>query len=266
MKNALEQKHLKDEYRKTAEALAASEAELRALFAAMQDVVMVLDYQGRYRKVAPTKPDLLYVPAKELVGKNLADIFSEQQARDFTRTILKVLETQQIQSIEYELSIRGKKVWFETVISPLSDQEVIWVARDVSERKRSEVTLLKHLQRQAQIAAFGRELAKTRDLPTICKASYRTLQQMTGCAYFAIALIEETHTLKMLYAALDDKEFDINRYPFLEFGNIQAATVYSQVIQTRKPSLSPTQSKSGMDRLASSTGAARKCAPPAACR
>ena len=36
-----------------------TEAELRALFAAMTDVVMVLDAQGYYLKIAPTNPALL---------------------------------------------------------------------------------------------------------------------------------------------------------------------------------------------------------------
>ena len=42
------------------EALSASEAELRALFAAMQDLVLTIDKDGIYRKVAPTNPKLLF--------------------------------------------------------------------------------------------------------------------------------------------------------------------------------------------------------------
>ena len=39
--------------------LATSEAELRALFAAMHDVVLVIDRDGIYREIAPTNPHLL---------------------------------------------------------------------------------------------------------------------------------------------------------------------------------------------------------------
>ena len=38
------------------EALRASDARLRALFAAMDDVILVLDVEGRYLEVAPTNP------------------------------------------------------------------------------------------------------------------------------------------------------------------------------------------------------------------
>jgi PAS domain-containing protein len=51
--------------------LADSESELRALFASMQDVVLVIDREGVYRKIAPTNPGLLVKPSVELLGKNL---------------------------------------------------------------------------------------------------------------------------------------------------------------------------------------------------
>src|SRR5678816_2409804 len=50
------------------EALAASEAQLRALFAAMTDVVMVVDRDGKYLQIAPTNPALLAKPPEELLG------------------------------------------------------------------------------------------------------------------------------------------------------------------------------------------------------
>ena len=56
------------------EALAASEAELRALFAAMNDVVLVIDRKGVYRKIAPTNPNLLYKPPEELLAVDPGDI------------------------------------------------------------------------------------------------------------------------------------------------------------------------------------------------
>src|SRR5881397_3160035 len=45
-----------------------ADAELEALFAAINDVILVLDAEGRYVKIAPTNPSLLYRPAAELLG------------------------------------------------------------------------------------------------------------------------------------------------------------------------------------------------------
>ncbi len=82
--------------RKRAEdALRQSEAELRALFASMHDVVLVIDRLGVYLKIAPTNPELLVKPAEELLGKTLGDIFPPEQAETFLRTIRQVLDTKQ---------------------------------------------------------------------------------------------------------------------------------------------------------------------------
>jgi PAS domain S-box-containing protein len=44
--------------------LQESEAELRALFASMNDVILVLDAEGHYLKIAPTNPANLYQPPR----------------------------------------------------------------------------------------------------------------------------------------------------------------------------------------------------------
>ncbi len=58
------------------EALDASLAELHALFASMQDTVLVIDRDGVYRKIAPTNPDKFYIPPQDVIGKKLEDFFS----------------------------------------------------------------------------------------------------------------------------------------------------------------------------------------------
>ena len=56
---ALENARLFEATRESQEAATRSEAELRALFAAMTDVIIVLDKEGRYLRIAPTNPSLL---------------------------------------------------------------------------------------------------------------------------------------------------------------------------------------------------------------
>ena len=123
------------------ESLSASEAELRALFASMRDVVMVIDHAGVYRKVAPTNPGLLMLPPHELLGKNLRDIFSAEQAETFLTAIHQVLETQQSLRIEYNLLIGERPLWFATSISPMDADSTLWVASDVTTSKQADAAL-----------------------------------------------------------------------------------------------------------------------------
>jgi PAS domain S-box-containing protein len=122
---------------RTAE-LKMAEAELRALFAAMSELIVVLDVNGRYLKVAPTNLSLLYRPPEELIGKTLGEIFPQTTADRFLDCIQSALDTKQTVSIEYTLLIRDREVCFAASISPLSENSVIWVARDITENKRAE--------------------------------------------------------------------------------------------------------------------------------
>ena len=60
--------------------LAASEAELLAVFNAMVDVVIVYDRDGRYLKIAPTNPANLYRPPVDMLGKHVHEILPEETA------------------------------------------------------------------------------------------------------------------------------------------------------------------------------------------
>ncbi len=133
----LGQAAIRREQKRIEEARAASEAELRALFASMQDAVLVIDRHGTYCKVAPTNYSLLARPAEELLGRNLRDIFRTDQAEFFIRSIRQVLETKQTSRIEYELLIENRPTWFETTISPMDDDSTLWVARNVTEGKQA---------------------------------------------------------------------------------------------------------------------------------
>jgi PAS domain S-box-containing protein len=122
-------------------ALRASEAELRALFAAMTDVILVLDAEGRYLRIAPTNPALLYKPPDHLIGKTLQEVFPAAQANLFLGWVRCALETRQPVNGEYSLQIGSQEFWFSAVVSPMLEDTVTWVARDITERKRTEEAL-----------------------------------------------------------------------------------------------------------------------------
>lgn len=124
---------------RTAE-LAKAEAELRGIFAAMTELIFVLDNQGQYLKIVSNNPTLLDHPDQWL-GKTLHEIFAPEQADMFLSYIKNVLETQQTVSIEYHIKIDQQTLWFAANISPISNHLVIWVARDITTRQLLEEKL-----------------------------------------------------------------------------------------------------------------------------
>ncbi|MEG4288182.1 PAS domain S-box protein [Microcoleus sp. C2C3] len=156
---ALEQTNSSLEQRvveRTAE-LEVAEAELRALFAAMNELIIVLDASGRFLKIAPTNFSLFYKPAEELIGKTVRELFPQATADNFLNHIRAALDTQQTVRFEYDLTIDDREVSFAASISPLSEESVIWVAHDITEQKRAESV---RRQRQKELLKHNTVLVK----------------------------------------------------------------------------------------------------------
>ncbi|WP_017658624.1 adenylate/guanylate cyclase domain-containing protein [Baaleninema simplex] len=123
-------------------ALRKSEAELRALFSAMTDVITVFDAQGRFVKIVSTNSEVLYSPTEDRIGKSVYEVFPPTQASIFIRHIQRALNTGTTVNLEYSLTVEEREtgapvdVWFAATVSPLPDNCAIWVARNITERKR----------------------------------------------------------------------------------------------------------------------------------
>ncbi|HKW40295.1 MAG TPA: PAS domain S-box protein [Gemmatimonadales bacterium] len=133
-------------------------AELEALLAAMSDVILVLDATGRYVKIAPTNPSLLYRPAPELLGRTLHDVFDRQQADEFLAVVRRALERRETVHTEYSLPIGGREVWFSAAVSPMGADRVVWVGRDVTEQRRTAEALQASEQRFRQLVEHSSDV------------------------------------------------------------------------------------------------------------
>lgn len=126
------------ERKETERKIIESESELRALFISMKDVILVVDNKSRIVKIAPSNLDLLYKPVDELIGKSLKESIPARQADLFQSYFDIVLRTKKSINVEYNLPVNNKQKWFDATLSPLGNDKVILVARDVTERKIKE--------------------------------------------------------------------------------------------------------------------------------
>ncbi|MGD0878656.1 MAG: PAS domain S-box protein [Anaerolineales bacterium] len=141
------------ERKQSEEKLVASENELRSLFAAMTDVVFVLDGNGRYLRIAPTNPINLYRQSEDLLGKTVHEVLPREQADYMIAKIREAIQTKQTTLGEYALDIDGKEIWFASSASRLSDNSVIWVAHDITERKQAESKLKEYSEHLEEMVA-----------------------------------------------------------------------------------------------------------------
>ncbi|RYZ78246.1 MAG: PAS domain S-box protein, partial [Proteobacteria bacterium] len=126
---------------KTDELLRESEREMRAVFSAMRDVIFVLDRNGVYKKIISYDNDLLFLPNDELVSLRIVDVMGEELGRPLLDAIQNVLDTGKLHRLEYELPISGVSKRFLASVSPLTPDQVLWVARDISEVHQTRESL-----------------------------------------------------------------------------------------------------------------------------
>ncbi|MBD2092668.1 PAS domain S-box protein [Microcoleus sp. FACHB-1515] len=214
-------------------ALRTSETELRALFSAMTDVITVFDAQGRYLNMVTPNSELPYLPEVDRVGKTVYEVLPPEQAALFVSHIQRALNTKQTVSLEYFLPVSrprspdAAQAWFVANISPLPDNRVIWVARDITQRKQAE---------EAMRLSEAKEREKSQELA-------QTLQQLKQ-AQTQLVQSEKMSSLGQLVAGV---AHEINNPVNFIYGNLVYASRYTkelldllQLYQQATPDPDPT--------------------------
>jgi PAS domain S-box-containing protein len=135
---------LEREVEERTDALRKSETELRALFAAMQDVVAVMDSDGRYLSGPPTGNRRMYGFLKLVIGKRLHDVFPASLADNALAKIHEALQNKTVVEYEHTLPVGKTERRFMTTVSPLTENTVMWVAHDITQKIRTQNALARN--------------------------------------------------------------------------------------------------------------------------
>jgi diguanylate cyclase (GGDEF)-like protein/PAS domain S-box-containing protein len=133
--------------RKRAEmALHEARAELDATLRALPDLMFEIDADGIFRHVHAPRPEWLYVPAEQIVGRHLRDLLPPAVADLTEAAMAQALREGQAQGYRYHLTFPSGKRWFECsmackVVSQGTVPRFIALVRDVTELKAREAEL-----------------------------------------------------------------------------------------------------------------------------
>ena len=131
--------------KKTEEALSQSKQHLQAILQAMQDLIFVVDREGKCLSFFWGKENYDTNPP-ELIGKKVEELLPAHVVELFRKKSLSVYENAQPVEYENSLSWGEKTLWFSMTLSPIFDQEgnvsaVLTTGRDTTDRKRVEDAL-----------------------------------------------------------------------------------------------------------------------------
>ena len=139
-------------FSKQAEAeLRKSEATNRALLNAIPDMIFRCRADGTFVDFKPAKDLDILLDKKRVIGKKAQDILPAAFAEKILCGNQQAIDIGEIQVVEYQLSIKDAVRDFEARIVFCTDDEIIAIVRDITQRKRSESKL--HRQAAAMAAA-----------------------------------------------------------------------------------------------------------------
>ncbi|MEG4419102.1 PAS domain S-box protein [Microcoleus sp. LAD1_D5] len=136
---------------KQAEAeLRKSEATNRALLNAIPDMIFRCRADGTFVDFKPAKdfPHLLH--QKKVIGKKAQDILPAAFVEKILSRNQQAIDTGEIQVVEYQMPVNGELYDFEARIVFCTEDEIIAIVRDITQRKRSESKLHRQAAAMAQ--------------------------------------------------------------------------------------------------------------------
>ncbi len=135
----------------------------RAFLNAIPDLILRINRDGIYLDAVDAKGVNTVVSKQERIGKRVYDVLPIELAQEYMRFIERALATGETQIFEYQLTIQNKPNDFEARVVASGVDEVIFIVRDITQRKQTESALqLSEATSRALISAIPDLLMRVR--------------------------------------------------------------------------------------------------------
>ncbi|MBX0330577.1 PAS domain S-box protein [Oscillochloris sp. ZM17-4] len=168
----------------TSHALVSSEAQLRALRDALPDMLFIVRADGTILEFYASRQDDMLASPESFLGQRLDQVLPPEVARMAYAAITRVQASGDMQLLEYMLSLGVGERAFEARIVPIAGDTLLFVVRDITERRQSTEALLR-----AKNAAEAADKAKSTFLAHVSHEIRTPLTAIIGMA----SLLQSTH-------------------------------------------------------------------------
>lgn len=131
-----------------------NQKETDSILEAIPEALMMVNHDGTITDLRGLSKKLLIREPGQAIGKRVHDVFDRENAVKLMNSVSKALGTKQVQRDELCLVQDGVVKWFETNTTPVNASGVVSSIREITERKKTEQTLLEN-ERRWQYALEG---------------------------------------------------------------------------------------------------------------
>ena len=126
--------------------LSSAEQTLEAILQTFTDTNLTLTPNGVILDYRPNDPSLPYTFLDPIQNKKIADIFPSNLADQLQDALHTVERTGNVVPLEYVLPVSNREYWFDARLIPVSDSEIMLIARDITQCRETEIKMNRQVQ------------------------------------------------------------------------------------------------------------------------
>jgi PAS domain S-box-containing protein len=132
------EKWLQSEHDKLFDSLTEQSARLQAVVNVLPDLMFVMNLEGNFLDFFTADTTKLVVKPDSIKKMNLNDLFDQDEVKRQLDIYRECVETKKVLTFDYTMMIGGSKQYFEARIAPISENNVLAIVRDITQKKQNE--------------------------------------------------------------------------------------------------------------------------------
>jgi PAS domain S-box-containing protein len=169
---------------------ALAERDGRALLEAMPDSLFVLSREGICLDYHAAKSDVRPAPPEQFLGRAVRDMLPGQIAERLEASLARVLQTGNSETLEYPLTAAGETRYYEARVVLYDCEQVLVIARDITQRKQVEADLRAQEQLFEHLVAVARATAERPMLADTLQNALDIAMALTGATDGNLILLD----------------------------------------------------------------------------
>ena len=142
--------------------------------------------------------------ADEVVGKSITILIPDDHRDEEPNILERIRSGERVEHYETKRRHKdGSLIDISLTVSPVRDGDgrivgASKIARDITDRKRAERALARHMTEQAALYEFTERLHRARSVDDVYKAALDAIVQALGCCRASILLFDETNAMRFV--------------------------------------------------------------------